>query len=202
MSMSIIPFRVTICGIPELDEHCAAGVTHIVSILDPEWPDPPTFAKFAPHWRLDLRFHDVIEPSPGRLAPSRGDVARLLGFGRELNDRTGSHLLVHCHAGVSRSTAAAALIMVQMHPGRPARVALDTVARMRPRAWPNLRMLEFGDTLLGCNGEIVAAASAVYRRVLDREPFMQEAMIDGGRAREVIAARGRAADRPRHPRAS
>jgi hypothetical protein len=74
-------------------------------------------------------------------------------------------------------------------------VALDTVARMRPRAWPNLRMLEFGDALLGRNGEIVAAASAVYRRVLDREPFMQEAMMDGGRAREVIAALGRAADR-------
>lgn len=193
--MSFIPFRITICGIPELDEHCAAGVTHIVSILDPESPDPPTFAKFAPHWRLDLRFHDIIEPNRCQLAPSRGDVAQLLGFGRELNDRAGNHLLVHCHAGVSRSTAAAALIMVQMHPHRPARVALDTVARMRPRAWPNLRMLEFGDALLGRNGEIVAAASAVYRRVLDREPFMQEAMMDGGRAREVIAALGRAADR-------
>jgi predicted protein tyrosine phosphatase len=188
MSMSFIPFRVTICGIPELDEHCAAGVTHIVSILDPEWPDPPAFAKFSPHWRLDLRFHDVIEPSPHHLAPSRNDVARLLGFGRELNDRAGSHLLVHCHAGVSRSTAAAALIMVQMHPDRPARVALDTVARMRPRAWPNLRMLEFGDALLGRNGEIVAAASAVYRRALELEPLMHEAMINSGRGREVNAA--------------
>jgi hypothetical protein len=33
--------RVTICGIPELGEHCAAGVTHVLSILDPDWPDPP-----------------------------------------------------------------------------------------------------------------------------------------------------------------
>jgi predicted protein tyrosine phosphatase len=126
--------------------------------------------------------------SPHHLASSRNDVARLLGFGRELNDRAGSHLLVHCHAGVSRSTAAAALIMVQMHPDRPARVALDTVVRMRPRAWPNLRMLEFGDALLGRNGEIVAAASAVYRRALEREPLMHEAMINGGRGREVNAA--------------
>jgi predicted protein tyrosine phosphatase len=190
MSMSFIPFRVTICGIPELDQHCAAGVSHIVSILDPEWPDLPAFDKFAPHWRLDLRFHDIIEPNSVQLAPSRSDVARLLGFGRELDDRAGHHLLVHCHAGLSRSTAAAALILAQMHPDRPARVALDTVARIQPRAWPNLRMLEFGDVLLGRNGEIVAAAGAVYRRVLDREPCMQEAMIDGGRHREVIAARG------------
>ena len=59
---------------------------------------------------------------------------------------------------------------------------------MRPRAWPNLRMLEFGDGLLGRNGEIVAAVAAIYRRVLDREPLLQEAMIDGGRSREVLAA--------------
>jgi len=32
------PFRTTICGVAELDGHCAAGVTHVVSVLDPEWP--------------------------------------------------------------------------------------------------------------------------------------------------------------------
>ena len=190
MSTSIAAFRVTICGIPELDEHGAAGVTHVLSILDPEWPEPLAFAGFAPHRRLALRFHDIIEPMPERLAPTREDVARLLEFGRELNRPAQSHLLVHCHAGVSRSTAAAALILAQAYPGRPARDALDAVARMRPRAWPNLRILEFGDALLGRNGEVVAAASAIYRRVLDREPFLEAAMIDGGRGREVIAALG------------
>jgi predicted protein tyrosine phosphatase len=190
MTTSFAPFRVTICGIPELGEHGAAGVTHVLSILDPEWPDPPAFAEFAPHRRFGLRFHDIIEPAPDRLAPSRQDVERLLEFGRELHGPEGSHLLVHCHAGVSRSTAAAALILAQAYPDRPAREALDAVAQMRPRAWPNLRILEFGDAILGRNGEIVAAASALYRRVLDREPFMQEAMIDGGRGREVIAALG------------
>src|SRR5580765_1815991 len=186
MRTSFAAFRVTICGIPELGEHGAAGVTHVLSILDPEWPEPPAFADFTPHRRLALRFHDIIEPTPDRLAPTREDVARLLEFGRELPVE--SHLLVHCHAGVSRSTAAAALILAQAYPERPARDALDAVARLRPRAWPNLRILEFGDALLGRNGEIVAAVSAVYRRVLDREPYLQEAMIDGGRGREVTAA--------------
>ena len=188
MSTDLAPFRVTICGIAELDEHCAAGVTHVLSILDPEWPDPEAFAAFAPHRRLALRFHDIIEPIPARLAPSREDVVRLLTFGRELGEQTGSHFLIHCHAGVSRSTAAAALILAQAHPDRPAGEALDAVARLRPRAWPNLRMLEFGDALLGRDGEIIAAAGAMYRRALDREPVLQEAMIDGGRGREVIAA--------------
>jgi len=192
MTVNFTRFRVTICGIPELDEHSAAGVTHVLSILDPDFPDPPSFAAFPPHRRLALHFHDIIEPAPRHVAPSRGDVERLLAFGRELGEPAGSHLLVHCHAGVSRSTAAAALILAQAHPDRPAGEALDTVARIRPRAWPNLRILEFGDALLGCDGAIVAAAGAVYRRVLDRDPYMQEAMIDGGRAREVIAALGAA----------
>jgi len=182
------PFRVTICGILELGDHCAAGVTHVLSILDPEWPDPPAFAEFAPHHRLSLRFHDIIEPVPGRLAPAREDVARLLAYGREVHVPAGSHLLVHCHAGVSRSTASAALILAQAHPERPAAEALEAVSRMRPRAWPNLRILELGDALLGRNGEIVAAVAPIYRRVLDRDPSFQEAMIDGGRGREVIAA--------------
>lgn len=195
MTANFAAFRVTICGIPELDEHRAAEITHVLSILDPEWPEPLAFAAFAPHRRLALRFHDIIEPTRDQLAPTRDDVERLLEFGRELpvlgrepNGPAGSHLLVHCHAGVSRSTAAAALILAQAHPERPARAVLDAVAQIRPRAWPNLRILEFGDALLGRDGEIVAAASAIYRRVLDREPYLQEAMIDGGRAREVIAA--------------
>ncbi|MBV8493652.1 MAG: dual specificity protein phosphatase family protein [Alphaproteobacteria bacterium] len=182
------PFRLTICGIPELDEHCAAGVTHVLSILAPDIEDPPAFDAFAPHRRLTLRFHDIIEPSRDRLPPGRADVERLLAFGRELAETPEGHLLIHCQAGVSRSTAAAALILAQARPDRPAREALEAVSQIRPRAWPNLRILEFGDELLGRNGEMVAAVAAIYRRVLDRDPDFQEAMIEGGRSREVLAA--------------
>jgi predicted protein tyrosine phosphatase len=182
------PFRLTICGIPELDEHCAAGVTHVLSILDPDWPDPPAFAAFPPHHRLALRFNDIIDPRPDQLAPASADIARLLAFGREPDLTAGSHLLIHCHAGVSRSTAAAALILAQARPDRAAREALEAAAQLRPRAWPNLRILEFGDALLGRNGELVAAVAAIYRRFLEREPTFEEAMIDAGRSREVIAA--------------
>jgi predicted protein tyrosine phosphatase len=188
VTSTFAPFRLTICGIPELDEHCAAGVTHVLSILDPDWPDPPAFAAFPPHHRLALRFYDVIEPRPDRLAPASADVERLLAFGREPDLTAGSHLLIHCHAGVSRSTAAAALILAQAQPDRTAREAFEAVAQLRPRAWPNLRILEFGDALLGRNGEIVAAVAAIYRRVLERDPSFEEAMLNGGRSRELLAA--------------
>ena len=181
-------FRVTICGIPELDEHCAAGVTHVLSIIGPDWPDPPSFAAFPPHHRLTLCFHDVIEPRPELLPPTADDVERLLAFGREPDLMAGGHLLIHCHAGVSRSTAAAALILAQARPDRPAEEALLTVVRRRPRAWPNLRIIELGDALLGRRGEIVEATRAHYRRVLEREPWMIDQMIAGGRGREVAEA--------------
>jgi len=187
-SKRLVPFQVTICGIDELELHCAAGVTHVLSILDPGWPEPEAFGAFDPHRRLELRFHDVIETEPGCVAPESPDVEQLLSFGRDLTEGKGTHLLVHCHAGVSRSTAAATLIVAQARPDRPAEEALQTVLSRRPRAWPNLRILELGDALLERRGEIVGAARAHYRRRLEREPWLIEQMIDGGRGREVVEA--------------
>jgi predicted protein tyrosine phosphatase len=193
---TLSPFRITICGLDELGCHHARDVTHVLSILDPGWPEPDALRSFDVHRRLKLHFHDVIEALPGWVAPERWDVELLLAFGRDLREfrreageePTETHLLVHCHAGVSRSTAAAILILAQHHPGRPAAEAVREVARLRPRAWPNLRMIELGDALLGHGGEIIAAVQAHYRAALDREPWLAEAMIDGGRGREVAAA--------------
>ena len=187
-SKRLAPFQVTICGIDELGSHWEAGVTHVLSILDPGWPEPAALGAFDAHRRLELRFHDVIEAGPGWIAPERLDVEQLLSFGRDLTEARGTHLLVHCHAGVSRSTAAATLILAQARPDRPAEELLQAVVRQRSHAWPNLRILELGDALLDRRGEIVDAARAIYRRRLEREPWMIEQMIEGGRGREVAEA--------------
>jgi predicted protein tyrosine phosphatase len=188
MSTSRTAPRITICGIGEIGLHSAAGVRHILWILGPNSPEPPEFAAFASHRRLILRFHDVIEPQPNQIAPTREDVERLLAFGREASETPKAHLLVHCRAGVSRSTAAAVLILMQANPEWPASAALDAVAAIRPRAWPNLLILELGDALLGRNGEIVAAAGVIYRRILARVPEFGDQMIEAGRDRELSAA--------------
>ena len=184
----LAPFQVTICGIDELAFHCPGNVTHILSILDPGWPEPEPLNTFDLTRRLKLRFHDIIEVQPGGILPERWDVELLLAFARDLGASKNTHLLVHCHAGVSRSTAAATLILAQTWPDRPAEDALREVTRLRPRAWPNLRILELGDEILGRGGEIVEAARMHYRRALEREPGLAAVMIGGGRSREVAAA--------------
>lgn len=190
---SISPFRVSVCGIEELAGHCEASVSHVLSILDPDWPVPEAFGTFGEHAKLELRFHDVIEPRTAPIiAPSREHVAQLLAFGRGLMTKpiNDAHLLVHCHAGVSRSTASLALILAQALPGVGASPILEEVLRIRPQAWPNLRIIEIGDAELGRGGGLIAAAAKIYRLQLDRQPHLAEAMRSNGRGREVAAAMG------------
>ena len=73
------PFSVlTICGLEELDYHSAQGVSHVLSILDPDWPEPDAFRAFDPHLRTTLHFHDAIEPGPGIVLPQKADVEAIL----------------------------------------------------------------------------------------------------------------------------
>ena len=183
-----VDFHITVCGIAELAGHGTVGVTHVLSILDPGFPDPDAFGAFGEHERLELRFHDIVDELPGMRLPQREDVAALLSFGRDLMREPGAHLLVHCHMGISRSTASMALILAQARPDRPASEAMAEVRRIRPRIWPNLRVIELGDDLLGRGGELVAAAVGRYRHVIERRPEVGQAMIQIGRGREVRAA--------------
>jgi len=182
-----VPFRITVCGIDELDRHCAVGVTHVLSIMDPGRTPPPAFGRFGEHVRLDLRFDDIIDPRQGMAPPQEEHVRAVLAFGQELTAEgaAGTHLLVHCHMGVSRSTASMALILAQARRDRPAAEALAEVHRIRPQTWPNLRMLEMGDHMLGLDGAMVAAARDHYARVARTEPEKARYLRDMGRGREV-----------------
>jgi predicted protein tyrosine phosphatase len=188
---TISPFKTSVCGIEELAGHRESRVSHVLSILDPDWPVPDAFGTYGEHARLELRFHDVIEETdPEMFAPQQEHVADLLAFGRGLLEvpHDDAHLLVHCHAGISRSTAAMALVLAQALPDAPADRIFEEVLRIRPQAWPNLRILEIGDVMLSRRGELVAAAAGVYRIQLDRRHYLTEQMRAGGRGREIETA--------------
>ena len=74
----LVPFRTTVCGIDELGEHAAVGVTHVLSILDPAAPEPPAFGAFGEHARVELRFDDIIEEIEDKVVPTRHHVEAIL----------------------------------------------------------------------------------------------------------------------------
>ena len=75
-------FKITVCGIEELKEHCDARVSHVVSILDPTWPVPSALHTYREHERLELRFDDVIQRVPGKVPPGPQHIRQLLALGR------------------------------------------------------------------------------------------------------------------------
>ena len=184
------PFGMSVCGIEELAGHCETGVSHVLSILDPDWPVPEAFGTYGEHAKLELRFHDVIEDTPGHVAPRPEDVRSILAFGRDLEKEPApaAHLLVHCHAGVSRSTASMALVLAQARPSLSAEGVMQGILGIRDKAWPNLRILEMGDALLGRGGALPVAAADLYRHQLRLRPHLAEVMRQAGRGREVDLA--------------
>lgn len=185
-----LPFQITICGIEELAGHAEGKVSHVLSILDPDHLEPEAFGTYGEHAKLELRFHDVIDESAGIEAPQPHHVEQVLTFGRDIlsDPEALRHLLVHCHMGVSRSTAAMTLLLAQAQPSASARDVLHQVLAIREKAWPNLRILTFGEQLLGRRREFSEAVGEIYRIQLDRRPQIKDFFLEVRRGREVELA--------------
>ena len=177
----------TICGLHELDGHGARDVTHVVSLLDPGTPEPTAFSGYDPHVRATLYFHDAIEPAPNVVLPEMSDVETILAFARDAGDVR--HLLIHCHMGISRSTAAMLMVLAQAFPEEPELALVGRLTAIRPQAWPNSRMIGFADERLGRDGRLTAAVSTIYARGLALRPDLAETMVKLDRAREVELGR-------------
>ena len=163
----------------------AARVLASSASQDPDWPEPEGFRAYDPHHRTTLKFHDAIEPAPGIVLPDVGHVKAILAFGDALareTTRSEGHLLVHCHMGISRSTAAMLMLLAQARPQADEDMVMERLRGMRPQAWPNLRMIEFADDFLGRNGRFTAALGRHYARQLAARPEVAEpcAALDAG----------------------
>ncbi|NQU11734.1 dual specificity protein phosphatase family protein [bacterium] len=69
------------------------------------------------------------------------------------------HLLIHCYAGISRSTATALAILMQVYGQGREEEAVRHLFRIRPQAAPNPRIVLETDLILGCGGQLVAAVA-------------------------------------------
>lgn len=145
--MNEIPLELTICSWLEFNKRVAEErFDAIVSVKDPStshhFRDVRTLQR---HSRLlqhcskviCLDFYDITDDRPSVRGPTRSVIEQIVRFARTLP--RGSRVIVHCMAGISRSTAAA-IILLREH-GLSHEQALAEVVVRRPIAWPNKRML-------------------------------------------------------------
>ncbi len=131
----------------------------LLTLLSPD-TDAAALAALTPRRRLHLTFHDIVEAREGLILPSGGMIAAMLDFSRARARET--PLLIHCWAGISRSSAAAYILACDGLPGREA----DLAAALRasaPFATPNRLMVALADDLLGRNGAMVDAIAGIGR---------------------------------------
>ena len=179
-----------ICGIDELAARSGHGITHVLSLVDPELPEMEHFESYGSMRRLVLKMHDIIEPKPGMVLPDASHMKSILEFGHLVESESNSFgsLLVHCHMGVSRSTAAMVAIMAQAHPEEDEDNVFETLRRIRPQAWPNSLMIGYADEQLDRGGKLKAALRRHYAAQLREMPDTGKWMATLGRQREVDMA--------------
>ncbi len=179
-----------ICGIDELAARSGHGITHVLSLVDPELPEMEHFEAYGSTRRLVLKMHDIIAPKPGLVLPEKSHMKSILEFGHLVETESNSFgsLLVHCHMGVSRSTAAMVAIMAQAHPEEDEDHIFETLRRIRPQAWPNSLMIQYADDQLDRDGKLTAALRRHYGIQLATTPDVGTWMNSLGRQREVEMA--------------
>ena len=98
---------------------------------------------------------DIVEHIEGYVAPAEEHVGDLLRFVRAW-DR-GAPLVVHCYAGISRSTAGAFVTACALNPNRNEMKIAQALRDASPTATPNARIVAHADRLLGRDGRMIAA---------------------------------------------
>jgi predicted protein tyrosine phosphatase len=134
--------------------------SHLVTLLSPEHMiDTPGGVERDRHLRLAV--NDVADVNDADMPPNAQHIERLLEFGRGWTAE--APMLVHCWAGISRSTAAAYILLCDRSgPGPELEIARDLRYRA-PHACPNSLMIRLADTILNRNGHMIAAIQNIGR---------------------------------------
>jgi len=135
-----------------------ARVSHLVTLINGETliSTPPSIG---PERHLRLAMNDICEPQPGLVLPCETHVEDLIRFALEWNRQ--APLLIHCWAGISRSTAAAYTLLCDIRgPGHEEAIARE-LRELAPHAQPNRLMIQHADRLLARDGRMIAAVESM-----------------------------------------
>lgn len=142
---------------PLIDAH---DVSHVVTMLAPDTPhDAPRGIATERHLRL--YFHDIVQHMDGHVPPRAADAERLIAFLKGW-DRE-KPMLIHCWAGISRSTAAAYTALCLFRPQADEEELAWELRDASPSATPNRLIVSFTDHILGRDGRMVKAIEKIGR---------------------------------------
>lgn len=144
----------------------------IVSLLSP-YDEFPVFDGVSSDEHLQVAIHDIAEDIGDWRAPGESDAEKVVRFVEGW--RRSAPLLIHCWAGISRSTASAYIAACVHNPSTDEEEIAWTIRDASPTASPNLRLISHADALLGRSGRMIKAIEAIGRPTyagVDAEPFL------------------------------
>jgi predicted protein tyrosine phosphatase len=144
-----------VCSLARLHDTVASvGARHVITLMRNTdqvlRPDPIVHGN-----HLILSMDDISQPLDGYELPGEAHVSRLVEFVGGW-DRA-APIVVHCYAGISRSTAAAFVTACALNPQRDEMQIAKAIRDASPTASPNIRIVSLADQHLGRNGRMVRA---------------------------------------------
>ena len=134
------------------------GARHVVTLMkDVAMVQRPESIVEANHLLLDM--DDITAIMDGYVHPTEAHVEKLIAFVTAW-DRS-APIVVHCYAGISRSTAGAFIAACALNPQRDELSIARTIRSFSPSAQPNSMLVSLADNILGRKGRMVSAVRAI-----------------------------------------
>lgn len=148
-----------VCSLADLHPTVArTGASHVLTVMANvgQVQRPPSVLA-ENHLRVSM--NDITDEMDGFVAPNDGHVEQVLGFVRGW-DRN-APLVIHCYAGISRSTASAFMAICALNPNRDEESIARQIRAASPSAYPNRLLITLADKALGRDGRMVRALDAI-----------------------------------------
>ena len=144
-----------VCSLAALPETVkATGASHVLTVMARvDQVQRPETVLEANHLRVQV--DDIVEPIDGFVAPSDIHIEQVLNFVRGWDRR--APLVVHCYAGISRSTASAFAAACMLNPHRDEIAIARQIRAASPIAAPNRLIVGLADKALGREGRMLRA---------------------------------------------
>lgn len=144
-----------VCSLAALpDTVKTTGASHILTVMaNVGQVQRPASVLEANHLRVSM--DDINEPAEGFVAPNDDHIMRVLAFVRGWDRK--APLVVHCYAGISRSTASAFTAACALNPHRDEAAIARQIRAASPIAQPNRLIVALADKALGREGRMLRA---------------------------------------------